>query len=92
MEQQMTILRDVDLRLRALQEARWLRTMLAGALIQLEEAKGKAAAASPGSQAEQHYLREAAEASQQVADLQQRLHAAERDLRRTAYLLDLLSE
>lgn len=86
------VLRDVDLRLTALAEVRRLRSMVAGTLAQLEQAKQGVIAASGGSVFEQQFLREAAEASLQLAGHQERLAKAEAELRRTAYLLALLSE
>ncbi|HYF94717.1 MAG TPA: hypothetical protein VD969_21090 [Symbiobacteriaceae bacterium] len=86
------ILRDVELRLRALAEVRQLRTLVSGVLAQLQEAKLKAAQAEAGSAQEQQFLKEAAEASARLAVTKENLYAAERELRRTAYLLDILSE
>jgi hypothetical protein len=86
------VLRDVELRLRALEEARQVRAMAAGAMAQLRAAKQRAAEAEAGSPLEQQYLREAADASTRVASLRESLSIAERELRRTAYLLELLSE
>jgi hypothetical protein len=91
MEDGTTILRDVELRLRALAEARQLRTVAAGIYAQLQDAKLKAGEAEPGSPLEQQFLREAADASGRLAANRESLYAAERELRRTAYLLDLLS-
>lgn len=87
-----TILRDVELRLRALEEARQLQTMVDAALAQLQEAKHRAAGSEAGSMAEQQYLREAAEASGRLGLLREQLYSAQRELRRTAYLVQLLSE
>lgn len=86
------ILRDVELRLRALAEVRQLRLLVSGMLAQLQEAKVRAAQAEAGSAPEQQFLREAAEASSSLAVTREQLYAAERELRRTAYLLDILSE
>lgn len=87
-----TILRDVELRLRALAEVRQLRMLVAGILVQLQEAKTQAAQAEAGSILEQQYLREAGEASARLSVSREQLHIAERELRRTAYLLEILSE
>jgi putative NADH-flavin reductase len=87
-----SILRDVELRLRALEEVRRLRTLVVGATEQLQAAKDQAARAESGTLAEQQYLREAAEASARLAGLRENLYLAERELRRTAYLLPILSE
>jgi len=87
-----TVLRDVELRLRALADVRHLRTVAAGLVMQLQEAKTQAAQAEHGSPQEQQFLREAAEASARLASQRELLYASERELRRTAYLLDLLSE
>lgn len=92
MEQEMAILRDVELRLKALEEARRLRSMVQGALTQLQEAKARAGRSEFGSPAEQQYLREATEASERLATLQEALQRAERELRRTEYLVQVLSE
>jgi len=92
MEDRDMILRDVELRLRALEELRQIRTVAAGVLDQLQQAKAGAAQSENGSAPEQQYLREATEASARLAALRERQYAAERELRRTAYLLDLLSE
>lgn len=92
MQDHTSILRDVELRLRALDEARQLRTLAAAVVEQLQEAKTSAAQAEHGSAREQQYLREAAEASARLAAHREMLYAAERELRRTAYLMDLLSE
>lgn len=86
------VLRDVDLRLTALDEARRLRPMVAGTLAQLEQAKQGVSAASGGSAREQQFLREAADASLRLAGQQERLAKVEAELRRTAYLLTFLSE
>ncbi|HWI61271.1 MAG TPA: hypothetical protein VNT75_05525 [Symbiobacteriaceae bacterium] len=86
------ILRDVELRLRALAEVRQLRTLVSGIAAQLQDAKLRAAEAEPGSSQEQQFLREAAEASGRLAVSREQLYAAERELRRTAYLLEILSE
>lgn len=87
-----TILRDVELRMRALAEARQLRTLVTGILAQLQDAKVQAARAEAGSPQEQQFLREATEASARLAVSRDSLYAAERELRRTAYLLEILSE
>lgn len=87
-----SVLRDVDLRLTALDEVRRLRAMVAGTLAQLERAKQGVMAASGGSALEQQFLREAADASLLLAGQQERLTRVESELRRTAYLLALLSE
>lgn len=92
MQDSTTILRDVELRLRALDEVRQLRVVTAGLLAQLQEAKLQAARAEAGSALEQQSLREAAEASARLGATRESLGAAERELRRTAYLLDMLSE
>jgi hypothetical protein len=92
MQDTTTVLRDVELRLRALEEVRQVRTMAEGALAQLAEAKRRAAEAESGSLTEQQYLREATEASARLAALRESLFMAERELRRTTYLLHLLSE
>lgn len=86
------ILRDVELRLRALAEVRQLRMLVAGILAQLQEAKMQAAQAEAGSVQEQQFLREAGEASARLTVNREQLHTAERELRRTAYLLEILSE
>lgn len=86
------ILRDVELRLRALAEVRQMRMLVAGILAQLQEAKVQAAQAEAGSVQEQQYLREAGEASARLTVCREQLHTAERELRRTAYLLEILSE
>lgn len=92
MQDRTTILRDVELRLRALDEARQLRTVAAALVVQLQDAKTRAAQAEHGSTQEQQYLREAAEASVRLAAQREMLYAAERELRRTVYLVELLSE
>lgn len=86
------ILQDVELRLRALAEARQLRQMTAAAMQQLRAAKQGVATAEPGTASEQQFLREAADASGRLAMLRERLYAAERELRRTVYLLQVLAE
>lgn len=86
------MLRDVELRMQALDEARRLRTLVLGVLEQLQEAKQRVAEAEHGSAAEQQYLREASEASERLASLREGLLRAEKELRRTAYLIKLLSE
>lgn len=92
MHQETAVLRDVELRMQALDEARRLRTLVLGVLEQLQEAKQRAAEAEHGSAAEVQYLREAAEASERLAGLRESLLRAEKELRRTAYLVKLLSE
>jgi hypothetical protein len=92
MQQNFEVLKDVEMRLSALADARRLRSMVAAAGGQLQEAKGKAVQAESGSYSEQQYLKEAAEASERLAALRESLYQAERELRRTDYLLDLLSE
>lgn len=92
MQQDPAILQDVEIRLKALTGATRLRPMVGSALAHLQAAKSHAAQAEPGSAREQQYLREATEASQRLALLQEELYLAERDLRRTAYLTDLLAE
>lgn len=92
MEQDFTFLRDVELRLRALAEARRLIPMAEHAQEHLVEAKQKAAGAAPGTASEQQFLREAAEASQRLAALQVELVRVQQELRRTRYLLQLLQE
>lgn len=92
MQQDTAVLRDVELRLQALDEARRLRTMVLGVLEQLQEAKQRATEAEHGSGQEQQYLREASEASERLASLRDGLLRAEKELRRTAYLVKLLSE
>lgn len=92
MEQEFTVLRDVELRLRALAEVQRLRPLVINTQEQLMEAKQCAADASPGTATEQRFLREAAEASQRLADLQAELGRKEQELRRTRYLLQLLQE
>lgn len=86
------ILRDVELRLQALEETRRVEPMVSGALAQLQEAKLRAAQAESGSSWEQKYLKEAAEASERLAILREQLYRAERELRRTAYLIALLNQ
>lgn len=86
------ILRDVELRLRALADVRQLRTQVSGILAQLQEAKAQAARAEAGSPQEQQFLREAAEASSRLALVRDNLYTSERELRRTAYLIEILSE
>lgn len=86
------VLRDVELRLRALEESHHLQTMVDAAMAQLTEAKRRSAEAEPGSMAEQQYLREATETSGRLGLLREQLFAAQRELRRTAYLVQLLSE
>jgi len=58
----------------------------------LNQAKQNLMTASGGSTPEQQWLREAGEASLRLAGHQQRLARAEEELRRTAYLLTVLSE
>jgi hypothetical protein len=86
------VLRDVELRLRALEDARQLQAMVDAAMAQLTEAKRRTAESEPGSLAEQQYLREAVEASSRLGLLREQLYGAQRELRRTAYLLELLAE
>ncbi len=88
----MAVLRDVELRLRALEESRRLHIMVRAAEEQVRTAKEGAAQAEPGSDRELSLLKEAAEASQRLSRLRERLFQVERELRRTAYLLDLLIE
>ncbi|HEY3367849.1 MAG TPA: hypothetical protein VGK74_22550 [Symbiobacteriaceae bacterium] len=85
-----TILRDVELRLQALEDARRLEPMVAGCLAQLQEAKARATQAEVGGIWEQKYLKEAAEAGERLSVLREQLYRAERELRRTSYLLALL--
>jgi hypothetical protein len=92
MQQESSILRDVALRLNALADLARLRPMVAGALAHLREAKRLAATAEHASTPEQEYLREAAEVSRHLALLRADLLVAERALRRTAYLVELLSD
>lgn len=92
MQEDSLILRDVALRLRSLAEAARLRPMAASAGAHLQQAKSAAASAEPGSRAELHLLREAADASSRLTELRGRLETVERELRRTAYLLEILSE
>lgn len=92
MQQDLAVLRDVELRLRALEEARRLRAELEAVLQQLRTAKRQAAEAPDGSPLEQQSLREAAEASQRFNALQGALARTEQELRRTHYLLKVLSE
>lgn len=92
MEQDFTVLRDVELRLRALADARRLRPMVESAQEHLQEIKLRAAGASMGTAAEQQFLREATETSQHLAALQGDLARVQQELRRTSYLLQLLQE
>lgn len=92
MERTMAVLQDVEIRLRALAEARRLRPEVASVLDQVRTAKQLALESPDGSPAEQQHLQEAAEASRRLAGLRGDLLRAEQELRRTRYLLDLLSE
>lgn len=90
--EEISVLRDVELRLRALDEARRLRTLAAAAKARLKLARERIATAALGSPLEQECLREATEASERLGALQSGLFNAEQEIRRTAYLLELLSE
>lgn len=90
MQENLTILRDVELRLRALEEVQRLRPQVENLTEQLHQAKTQAAQAEFGSHAEKQYLKEAAEASERLGALRESLFSAERELRRTAYLLKIL--
>lgn len=92
MQPDLSVLRDVELRLGALADVHRLRAITVSALGQLQEAKEKALQAETGSFSEQQFLKEAAEASERLAALRESLYQAERELRRTDYLLQLLSE
>jgi len=85
-------LRDVEVRMQALAEAKRLRPMVSSALSELAHAKELAAAAAPGSQEEHQALTTAAEISLRLAGLQAALRQANQDLQRTAYLVPLLTE
>jgi hypothetical protein len=88
----LTILRDVEVRLMALTEARRLRPFVVDLREQLHQAKTAAGEAEPGSAIELQFLKEAAEANERLTTFRDSLMQAERDLRRTHYLLELLSE
>lgn len=92
MERTMAVLQDVEMRLRALAEARRLRPEVSAVLDQVRTAKQLALESPDGSPAELQHLQEAAEASRRLAGLRTDLLRAEQELRRTRYLLDLLSE
>lgn len=88
----MQVLRDVQGRLRALAEARRLRAEVDSATEHLRRVKRLAAEAAEGSAEELNHLHEAGEANRRLAALRTALGTAETELRRTEYLLRILSE
>ncbi|MGE5673754.1 MAG: hypothetical protein ACM3XM_07680 [Mycobacterium leprae] len=86
-----TVFRDVELRLKALDEYHRLERMILTTQEQLRIAKERAAQAESGSSWEQKYLKEATDASTRLMTLQDALYEAEQEIRRTAYLLHVLS-
>lgn len=92
MQTEAAFLRDVEVRVQALAEAKRLRPMAGSALAELAHAKELAAAAAPGSQEEHQALTAAAEISLRLAEIQAALRRANQELQRTAYLVPLLTE
>jgi len=92
MSQDPSIQRDVEVRMQALAEATRLRPMVSSAYRHVETARDRVVESSVGSLLEHQYLREAKDASERLHHLQIGLARIEEDLRRTAYLIELLSE
>lgn len=92
MSQNAAILHDVETRMQGLAEATRLRPMVASAYRHVQIARERVTETLIGSLLEQHYLREAKEASERLYHLQIALAKVEEDLRRTDYLVELLTE
>jgi hypothetical protein len=91
-QQDVSILQDVELRMQALAEATRLRPMVSSAYRHVQIVRERVIETSVGSLLEQQYLREAKDASERLHHLQIALATIEEDLRRTAYLVELLTE
>jgi len=92
MSEDFSIQRDVELRVQSIAEARRLRPMVSSAYRHAQIARERVIETSIGSLLEQQYLREARDASERLHHWQIALARIEEDLRRTDYLVELLTE